>query len=139
MDNSNKKIGLYPLVGDLLHPGHILAIQEAKNNCDYLIVALNCNPDNKNPIQSVYERYIQLLAIKYIDQIIPYQGKQDLELLTSSLNYDIRFLGEDYKDKTWDGKEIELKLNKEIYFLKRQHYLSSSELKERILNQQSQA
>ena len=128
-----KKIGLYPLVGDLLHPGHILAIQEAKENCDFLIVALNCNPDNKNPIQSIYERYVQLSAIKYIDQIIPYQGKKDLELLVSSLNYDIRFLGEDYKDKIWDGKEIELKLNKEIYFLKRQHILSSTELKERIL------
>lgn len=126
-------IGLYPLVGDLLHPGHILAIQEAKENCDYLIVALNCAPENKNPIQSIYERYIQLSAIKYIDQIIPYQGKKDLELLVSSLNYQIRFLGEDYKNKTWDGKELELKLNKKIYFLKRQHILSSSELKERIL------
>lgn len=126
-------IGLYPLVGDLLHPGHILAIQEAKKNCDYLIVALNCMPENKNPIQSIYERYIQLSAIKYINQIIPYQGKKDLELLVSSLNYDIRFLGEDYRDKNWDGKEIELKLNKEFYFLKRQHILSSSELKERIL------
>lgn len=132
-----KKIGLYPLVGDLLHPGHILAIQEAKANCDYLIVALNCNPDNKNPIQSIYERYVQLSAIKYIDQIIPYQGKKDLELLVSSLNYDIRFLGEDYKDKNWDGKEFELKLNKEIYFLKRQHILSSSELKSRIKQQES--
>lgn len=126
------KIGLYPLVGDLLHPGHILAMQEAKNNCDYLIVALNCTPDGKCPIQSIYERYIQLSAIKYIDQIIPYQGKEDLELLASSLNYDIRFLGEDYRNKTWDGKEIELKLNKEIYFLKRQHDLSSTELKNRI-------
>ena len=61
------KIGLYPLVGDLLHPGHILAMQEAKSNCDYLIVALNCTPDGKRPIQSIYERYIQLSAIKYID------------------------------------------------------------------------
>ena len=126
------KIGLYPLVGDLLHPGHVLAIQEAKNNCDYLIVALNCTPDGKHPIQSIYERYIQLSAIKYIDQIIPYQGKFDLELLVQSLNYDIRFLGEEYKDKAWDGKEIEIKLNKEIYFLKRRHYLSSTELKTRI-------
>lgn len=126
------KIGLYPLVGDLLHPGHILAMQEAKSNCDYLIVALNCTPDGKRPIQSIYERYIQLSAIKYIDQIIPYQGKEDLELLASSLNYDIRFLGEDYRNKTWDGKEIELKLNKEIHFLKRQHDLSSTELKNRI-------
>jgi glycerol-3-phosphate cytidylyltransferase len=52
------KIGFYPVVGDLLHTGHILAIEEAKNNCDYLIVGLNCAPENKNPIQSIYERFM---------------------------------------------------------------------------------
>ena len=126
------KIGFYPVVGDLLHTGHILALEEAKNNCDYLIVGLNCAPDNKSPIQSVYERFMQLRAIKYIDEIIPYQGKKDLELLASSLNYQIRFLGEDYKNKDWDGKTIETDLGKFPYFLHRQHKFSSTELKERI-------
>ena len=92
-------IGFYPMVADVLHAGHILAIQEAKENCDYLIVGLNCNPENKKPIQSIYERYIQLKACKYIDEIIPYSGKLDLELLAKSLRYDIRFLGEDYMNK----------------------------------------
>ena len=128
----NMKIGFYPVVGDLLHIGHILALEEVKNNCDYLIVGLNCAPENKNPIQSIYERFMQLRAVKFIDEIIPYQGRKDLELLASSLNYHIRFLGEDYKDKDWDGKTIETKLGKNPYFLKRQHNLSSSELKERI-------
>ena len=128
------KIGFYPVVGDLLHTGHILALEEAKNNCDYLIVGLNCFPDNKKPIQSIYERFIQLRAVKYIDEIIPYQGRKDLELLASSLNYNIRFLGEDYKDKDWDGKTIETNLGKIPYFLKRQHSFSSTELKDRIIN-----
>ena len=127
-----KKIGFYPMVGDLLHAGHILALEEAKNNCDYLIVGLNCLPDGKHPVQSIYERFIQLRAVSYIDEIIPYGGKKDLESLAASLNYHIRFLGEDYKDKTWDGKEIEIQLNKTPYFLKRQHHFSSTELKSRI-------
>lgn len=125
-------IGFYPLVADILHTGHILAMEEAKKNCDYLIVGLNCKPENKNPIQSVYERFIQLRGVKFIDEIIPYNGKKDLELLSKSLNYDIRFLGEDYINKTWDGKEIEEKLNKQFYFLSRKHNLSSTNLKNRI-------
>lgn len=128
------KIGFYPLVGDLLHAGHILALEEAKANCDYLIVGLNCAPENKKPIQSIYERFIQLRAVKYIDEIIPYQGKKDLELLASSLDYSIRFLGDDYRNKDWDGKEIETHLNKTPYYLHRQHCLSSTELKDRISN-----
>ena len=127
-------IGFYPMVGDLLHTGHILALEEAKQHCDYLIVGLNCAPDGKNPVQSIFERYMQLRAIKFIDEIIPYQGKKDLELLSLSLNYQIRFLGEDYLNKDWDGKDNEISLNKKPYFLSRKHPLSSSELKERIKN-----
>lgn len=127
------RIGFYPMVADILHAGHIIAIEEAKKNCDYLIVGLNCSPDNKTPIQSIYERFMQLRAVKFIDEIIPYQGKTDLELIASSLNYSIRFIGDDYRNKPWDGKEIEVCLNKMPYYLHRQHYLSSSELKERIL------
>jgi glycerol-3-phosphate cytidylyltransferase len=129
-----KVIGFYPIVGDILHAGHMIAIEEAKNNCDYLIAGLNCMPDGKAPIQSVYERFIQLRAVKFIDEIIPYSGRKDLELLASSLNYQIRFLGEDYLDKDWDGKEIEIKLNKRPYFLSRKHNMSSTNLKERIQN-----
>lgn len=129
-----KKIGFYPMVADILHTGHIIALEEAKLNCDYLIVGLNCKPDHKEPIQSVYERFMQLRAVKWIDEIIPYQGKKDLELIAQTLQYDIRFLGEDYIDKIWDGKEIEENLNKDFYYLKRRHNLSSTELKKRLLN-----
>jgi glycerol-3-phosphate cytidylyltransferase len=122
------------MAADILHTGHVIAIEEAKQNCDYLIVALNCSPENKFPVQSIYERYMQLRAVKWIDEIIPYQGKKDLELLVETLDYSVRFVGEDYINKSWDGKEIEQKLNKEVYYLKRRHNLSSTELKNRIKN-----
>ena len=127
-------IGFYPMAADILHAGHMVALEEAKSHCDYLIVGLNCAPDGKNPVQSIYERFIQLRAVKWIDEIIPYQGRKDLELLASSLNYDIRFVGEDYYNKDWDGKDIEQKLNKKFYYLSRKHSLSSTELKNRIIN-----
>jgi glycerol-3-phosphate cytidylyltransferase len=127
-------VGFYPMAADILHVGHLLAIEEAKRNCDYLIVGLNCTPDGKNPVQSIYERYMQLRAVKWIDEIIPYQGREDLERLASSLQYDVRFLGEDYRGREWDGKNAEQMLNKKTYFLSRKHNFSSSELKNRIID-----
>lgn len=127
--------GFFPMVADILHAGHIINLEEAKRHCDYLIVGLNCDPANKNPIQSIFERYMQLRAVKWVDEIIPYQGTKDLELLALSLNYQIRFLGEDYLNKDWDGKEQEAQLNKKPYFLPRKSNLSSTELKERIKHQ----
>lgn len=125
-------VGLYPLVGDLLHVGHLLAIEEACQHCNRLIVALNCVPDDKTPIQTIYERFMQLRSIRGVSEIIPYGGKKDMEKLCSTLNYNVRFLGEDYKDRDWDGKEIEKKRGIVPYFFERSHNLSSTELKLRI-------
>jgi glycerol-3-phosphate cytidylyltransferase len=124
--------GFYPIVGDILHAGHIEAIREAKENCNYLIVAMNCTPDNKSPIQSISERYIQLNAVKYIDELIVYEGREDLEELIKLIRYDIRFLGEDYIGKDYDGKETEQELGIKNYYLRRKHNLSSTELKNRL-------
>ena len=121
------------MAADILHAGHMIALEEAKNNCDYLIVGLNCKPDGKNPIQSIYERFMQLRAVKFIDEIIPYEGKADLELLASSLDYQVRFVGEDYLNKEWDGKQIEKSLSKEVHYLRRKHNMSSSDLKTRLM------
>lgn len=122
------------MTADVLHAGHIVSIQKAKQHCDYLVVALNCNPDNKNPVQSIYERWVQLQANKNVDDIIPYNGRGDLELVAESYPYHIRFLGEEYKGKDWDGKEQEKKQEKQIIFLPRKHNMSSTNLKERIIN-----
>lgn len=127
------KIGLYPMVADVLHTGHLLAIEEAKKHCDYLIVALHCNPVYKNPVQTIYERYMQLRAVKWIDEIIPYQDINDVKTLLSSLCFDVYFLGEDYINKQFEGIEVLHTLNKEIYYLPRKHNLSSTYIKEQLL------
>lgn len=127
------RIGLFPMCADILHAGHILALEEAKKNCDYLIVALNTHPDGKTPVQSVFERYVQVCAVKYVDEVIPYQGRADMEILTSVLDYDVRFLGSDYIGNDWDGKDQETRRGIAPYFIGREHGLSSTELKDRIL------
>lgn len=127
------KIGLFPMCGDVLHAGHIAALKEAKEHCDFLIVALNTHPDGKSPVESVYERFTKLSELKCVDQVIPYQGKKDMELLAATLNYNVRFLGNDYVNKAWDGKEQERKRCIPPYFMQRDlHGLSSTQLKERI-------
>ena len=123
------KVGLFPMVADVLHAGHVIAIEEAKQHCDYLIIALHCNPVYKSPVQTVYERYMQLRAVKWVDELIPYSNKADVENLLQSLNYDIYFLGEDYRGKEFECCEILEKLNKEVYYISRKHNMSSSNLK----------
>lgn len=127
------KIGLYPMVADVLHTGHITALEEAKKHCDYLIVGLHCCPNYKKPIQTIYERYMQLRAVKWVDEIIPYTDINDAAAMIESLDFDIYFLGEDHKNKPWENDELVEKSGKEIYFLGRKHQYSSSSLKERII------
>ena len=121
---------------DLLHAGHILMLKDAKKQCEYLIVGLQTDPtldrpDTKNkPIQSLEERRIQLEAVKYIDQIVIYNTEEELYNLLVKINPDIRILGSDYKGKKFTGDDLDIK----IYYHKREHNFSSSNLKKRIIN-----
>lgn len=127
------RVGLFPMVADVLHAGHISALREAKEQCDYLIVGLHCNPTYKTPVQSIYERYTQLDAVRYVDKVIPYTNRDDAELLIRTLEFDVYFLGEDYRGKKFECSEVLDELHKEIYYLHRGHSLSSTNVKDRIV------
>ncbi len=123
------KIGFFPMVADILHSGHVLALEEAKKHCDFLIVGLHCNPSYKNPQQSIYERYMQLRAVKWVDEVIPYENSEKDKDAFVSLDYDVYFLGEDHKSDHWELKDKIEESGKEIVYLKRKHSYSSSKLK----------
>lgn len=123
------KIGFFPMVADILHCGHVLALEEARKNCDYLIVGLHCKPSYKTPQQSIYERFIQLRAVKWVDEVIPYESSARDQDMFLSLNYDIYFLGGDHKNDEWELKEEIQNLGKEIFYLNRDHGYSSSRFK----------
>lgn len=138
------KIGLVTSTFDLLHAGHIMMIREAKNKCDYLIAALQVNPavdrPEKNvPIQTLVERYIQLSAVKYVDEIITYETEKDLEDVLSMYPIDIRILGEEYKNKDFTGREICKRRGIELYFNKRDHRFSSSDLRKRVVDMSAES
>ena len=129
------KIGFTASAFDLLHSGHTVMLEDAKSHCDYLIVGLQTDPTvdrgkTKNkPVQTVVERYLQLRACKYVDEIIPYTTEQDLEDILSSMHIHIRILGVEYRDKDFTGRDICKKRDIEIYFNKRDHRFSSSVLR----------
>jgi glycerol-3-phosphate cytidylyltransferase len=123
------KIGFFPMVADILHSGHVLSLEEAKKHCDFLIVGLHCKPNYKDPQQSIYERYMQLRAVKWIDEVIPYENIDKDSDIFVSLDYDVYFLGEDHKNDDWELKNTIEVLEKEIVYLKRKHNYSSSKIK----------
>lgn len=131
------KIGFTCSTFDLLHSGHISMLRDAKAQCDYLIVGLQTDPTvsrpNKNsPIQTIVERYTQLNAVEYVDEIIPYTTEQDLEDILSMYNIDVRILGEEYREKDFTGKDICKQRDISLYFNKRDHRFSSTELRQRV-------
>jgi len=144
MSNSSK-IGFTCSTFDLFHAGHVAMLEECKRNCDYLIVGLQTDPsidrkEKNKPIQSIVERYVQLSACKYVDEIVPYETEKDLldylKLHEKTIN--VRFVGEEYMDKDFTGRELASTFgddgNMVIYYNRRSHDFSSSELRERIQN-----
>ena len=132
--NIPNKIGFTCGAFDLLHAGHIVMLEETKQFCNYLIVGLQTDPSierpSKNkPIQSIYERYIQLSAVKFVDKIIPYDTENSLVDLLQSQNINIRFVGEDYKNKAFTGDDLNIK----IQYTNRQHSFSTTSLRQRTI------
>ena len=122
---------------DLLHAGHVSMLREAKAQCDYLICGLQVDPsldraEKNSPVQTIVERYTQLKAVSYVDEIIPYTTEKDVEDILEMYDIQVRILGEEYRDKDFTGKDICRKRDIDLYFNKRDHRFSSSDLRKRV-------
>ena len=132
-----KPVGFTCSTFDLLHAGHILMLAECKQICDYLIVGVQSDPTidrpgvKNKPVQSIVERYVQLSAVKFVDEIIVYNTEKDLEDMLMFLPINVRIIGEEYKDKDFTGKSICEDRGIKIWFNSRSHRFSSSELRQR--------
>ena len=131
------RIGFTCSTFDLLHAGHIQMLRDAKEQCDYLICGLQIDPsldrpEKNSPVQTIVERHTQLSAIKYVNEVIPYQTEADLEDILNMLHIDVRILGEEYKNGKFTGRAICAKRGIELFFNKREHRFSSSDLRNRV-------
>ena len=132
-----KTVGITFSTFDLLHAGHIAMLREAKTVCDYLICGLQVDPSvdrsQKNqPVQTLVERWTQLQGVKYVDEIIPYQTEKDVEDILTLFNLDVRISGEEYKFKEFTGRSLCSQRGIEIYYNKRDHRFSSTDLRARV-------
>lgn len=128
------RVGYASSIADLFHAGHVAYLREAKNHCDYLICGIVADPTidrswKNKPIQSLFERYIQVAACAYVDCVIPLQGEQDLRDSLLLLRPDVRFVGEEYKGKEFTGSDLP---GIDIVYLPREHSFSSTDLRTRV-------
>ena len=137
VEKKNMKVGITFSTFDLLHAGHVKMLEEAKRQCDYLIVGLQLDPSldrpEKNaPSQSIIERYTQLQGNKHVNEIVPYVSEQDLEDILRSFKIDVRIIGDEYQDKNFTGRGYCEEKGIEIYYNSRDHRFSSSGLRKQV-------
>lgn len=129
---------------DLFHAGHIIMLKEAKAQCDYLIVGLQTDPtidrptEKNKPVQSIFERYVQLQACKYVDEIVVYATEKDLVDILLSYPIDVRILGEEYEHKAFTGRQECITKGIKFYFNKREHTFSTTELRQRVIDTEAE-
>jgi glycerol-3-phosphate cytidylyltransferase len=138
--NKAQRIGITCSTFDLFHAGHIVMLEEAKRQCDWLIAAIQLDPTldrpgRKNkPVQSIIERQLQVSACRHVDEIIVYSTEKELEDIFLTFPLDVRIIGEEYKETGFTAKQICIDRGIEIYYNKRDHYFSSTDLRSRVFD-----
>ena len=120
---------------DVIHPGYIKTFKECKENCDHFTILLHSDPTIERPtklkpILTVEERLEVLYSIKYIDQIKVYTYENELIKLLKNGEFNVRFLGDDYIDKDFTGRS----LNIPIHYISRDHGWSTTKFKNLLVN-----
>lgn len=133
------KVGFTCSCFDLFHAGHIMMLKEAKSVCDYLIVGLQTDPtidrpQKNKPVQSVFERFVQLQSCKYVDEVVVYGTEKELLDILLSYPINVRILGDEYAGKPFTGDKLEM----EYYFNTRRHSFSTTELRQRVVDAEKQ-
>ncbi len=124
-------------VFDLYHPGHVLMLEACKAHCDHLTIAINradsfdktVNPGKRSPFFTPEERMMVIKSIKHVDEVLFYNGEVELTEMMHSGNYNLRFLGDDYKGKPVTAPDA----IPNIVYIDRSHGYSTTGILNRIL------
>jgi len=134
------KVGFTCSAWDLFHAGHVMMLKEARTQCDYLIVGVQTDPtidrpnEKNKPVQSILERFIQIQACKYVDEVVVYATEKDLLDILLSYPINVRILGEEYANRDFTGRQECIDRGIKFYFNKRDHSFSTTELRQRVID-----
>ena len=118
---------------DILHPGHIELFKVGKSLGDKVIVATDTDEKirqdkgSSKPVNNLCDRISMLQAIKYIDEVLYFGNRKELEGLIELYSPDILLLGDDWKGGDVVGRQYA----KEVKFLPRLNY-STTKIIEKI-------
>ncbi len=118
---------------DLLHYGHINLLKRAKEQGDYLIVAVSTDKFNWEEKQKKcyfsYEIRKQMLeAIRYVDEVIPEENWEQKKTDMHKYQIDTFVMGDDWKGKFDFLKEEGV----EVVYLPRTPEISSTQIKSEL-------
>ena len=96
-----KVIGYTAGVFDMFHIGHLNILRQAKERCDYLIVAVSTDElcesyKKKKPIVCYDERKEIVESIKYVDEVVPQIDRNKFGAW-ERVGFDVMFVGDDWK------------------------------------------
>ena len=119
---------------DVIHPGYVRMFRDAKQYCNHLTIALHEDPSTEReyklkPIHSLTERTEILLSMKNVDSVVYYSSEEEFLSYLRSKKYNIRFIGDDYKNGFYTGKDIDIDI---IWLERENHNYSTTKLKKKI-------
>ena len=129
-----EKKGIIAGAFDVIHPGYIQMFKDAKIHCNHLTIALHDDPSTERshklkPVQTVEERKEILLSIRYIDDVVSYKTEEEYLTYLRSGDYDMRFLGTDYINGKYTGKDINIDI---VWLDREKHNYSTTRMKRLI-------
>lgn len=104
-NNKIKKIGFTNGCFDILHVGHIKLFQHLKNKSDKVIIGIDSDKRIKElkgptrPVNNAEDRKLILESLSFIDEVLIFDSKEELEMLVKIISPDLMVVGSDYKDK----------------------------------------
>lgn len=122
---------------DLLHIGHILLFERAKQLGNYLIVAVSTDEFNNQKGKKSYYNYDirkkMVESICYVDQVIPENDWNQKISDIQKYDVDVVVMGSDWKN---DSRFEQLRKYCDVVYLERTPGISTTQLKEELQNQQ---
>lgn len=135
MIEQSLEIGVLAGNFDVIHPGYVKMFKEMQEYCNTQFILLHDDPtierpEKLKPVLSVEDRKEIIKNFFVFPIILSYNTEEELYFLLKSINPDIRFLGDDYINKSYTGDDLGIP----VHYFNRSHGWSTTKFKTAISN-----